>query len=224
MMTTAVRVKGLTLSFICLAISFMLYLGGVLPGKLYWSISTIVHSFCPYGTKYVTDSLTSMAWEEWEKYTSSLDFCRYNNLSLSIPQYVEGDTYMKQYDLSQPLLFSGIMHDFSSQKRNLSIDGLMQPPLSELMVPFFSDARTQILTPDGEGLLGDLVYNITTNKDSFQKLGTQIPVDSFPELIKELAHPIFEVLLGDRFKPTDVRPLLGLFPALTTVSCYNTFL
>lgn len=132
--------------------------------------------------------------------------------------FESGESILSSLDLSQPLLITNAVNP-SSTDRKLSIEGMMHPPLKDLSVHYFSDARKGLLSPDRTALLGDIVYNITSNGDCYAKIGSQIPMHSYPELIKEITIPLFTTLFGDRFKPSDLDPFLGL-KALTTVPIF----
>ena len=191
-----------------------------------WSLSTLIYSlFSHHGNNpnstsenfsiKVSSYLMEYAWRRWdqEKVSKIIDK---SIIDLQINIFTRDG--IQGYDLSKPLLFKGII-DVHDSSRNLTIEGMMKAPLSDLLVPYFSDASKKLLTPDREAPIGEIVHNISS-RQSNNKIASQIPIDTFPALISELSDPIFTEMFGDRFKPSDVNPFLGFFPALTTVPIF----
>jgi Cupin-like domain len=130
-------------------------------------------------------------------------------------------THGKQWR-SKPLLFKQLWSlDDLHMPRRLSVAGLLQ---ENLTIPYFQDARFYgALAPNDRAPVRDIVANIT-QKGMPHKIGTQFLVQTFPELIKEVAPTeIVTKLFGDRFQPQDV--ISGAFglpflPPLTTVPVF----
>ena len=186
---------------------------------LCWTVSTLISSLLTtdssHGTYFsaLSNELLEFSWRKWDKHAvKKLKDMR----SMDVSVYSNGRN--KKYDLSQPLLFKGII-DVNDPSRMLSVEGMMKSPLCDLLIPYFSDSSKQLLKPDFEAPLGDIVQRIKS-KQSNEKIGSQIPVHTFPDLILELSHPIFIDLFGNRFKPSDLNPFLGILPALTTVPIF----
>jgi len=163
--------------------------------------------------------MLAFAWFLWEE-THSETICDHEEYLLEIESIDVNNinaTILGELDLSQPFLMPKAIN--KSGVDGLSTDKLISPPLGDTIVPYFSDASERLLTPDREGKLSEIVRNITENGGS-QKLGTQLLVHNFPALIDTIVCPEFSAMFGDRFKPTDLLPLFGIFPALTTVPVF----
>jgi Cupin-like domain len=104
--------------------------------------------------------------------------------------------------------------------RRLSLQGLLQ---ENLTIPYFTDARNVgAITPDGIGTIQDIVTNITY-RNAPHKIATQLLVQTFPELIQEVAPvEIVTSLFGSYFTPNAIRGSgpMQLFPAFTTVPLF----
>lgn len=139
---------------------------------------------------------------------------------LALLQHLEA-THGKQWR-SKPLLFQQLWsrHDLHMPRR-LSVAGLLQ---ENLTIPYFLDARFYgALAPNDRAPVKDIVANIT-HKGMPHKIGTQFLVQTFPELIQEVAPTqIVTMLFGDRFQPHHVTSgAFGLpfLPPLTTVPVF----
>lgn len=131
--------------------------------------------------------------------------------------------------LARPLLLRGLWsaEDLARPDRRLSLEGLAShPDLVALPVPYYADASEfgySALSPGGVAPLGEVVRNVTV-RGGRQKLGTQVPVASHPDLIKEVSPPggVLTKLFGDRFRPRDVvgSGPRGVLPASTTVPVF----
>lgn len=126
----------------------------------------------------------------------------------------------------RPLLLKGLWSPEElrggdgGSRRRLSLEGLLN---DTTVIPYFKDSRkVGALTPDGEAPVRDVVSRIF-NDGAPHKIGTQLIVQSDPELIREVAPTdIVTALFGDYFKPDAV---LGsgpvrLLPPLTTVPVF----
>lgn len=188
-----------------------------------WSSVTMLHSCIPGRdiTSYMEMKrrMLNFAWFLWEE-THSEKICDHEEYLLEIESIDVNNinsTILSELDLSQPFLMPKAIN--KSGVDGLTTDKLISPPLGDTVVPYFSDASKRLLTPDREGKLSEIVRNITHNGGS-QKLGTQLLVHNFPALIDTIICPEFSAMFGDRFKPTDLLSLFGIFPALTTVPVF----
>lgn len=151
-------------------------------------------------------------------------------------------------DLTQPLLLRSFWDDDSLSEpsqtaihRSLSLKGLKLPPMSDIIVDYFKDASATftvdtrdnnkkdgyngILKPDGKAPIGEIVHNIT-KRGGKQKFGTQVPVETFPHLLRELIpisyQPILTQIFGDFFEPHHIQGSgpFSVFPGRTTVPLF----
>ena len=124
--------------------------------------------------------------------------------------------------INRPVLLRGLWDSksMSDSNRRLSLEGLLK---LNLTVPYFSDSRRlDALTPDAEAPVKDIVQNITMG--SPHKFGTQLLVQSYPELINEVAPvKLITKLFGNHFRRRDILGVgntLGIFPGTTTVPIF----
>jgi hypothetical protein len=105
-------------------------------------------------------------------------------------------------------------------QRRLSLRGLLQ---ENLTIPYYTDARKDgAITPDAMGSVQSIVANIAFH-DAPYKIGTQLFIQTYPELIEEVAPiPIVTKLFGSYFTPQAIRGSgpFNIFPALTTVPIF----
>jgi hypothetical protein len=121
----------------------------------------------------------------------------------------------------RPVLLKGLWSplELSNSTRRLSLKGLLQ---ENLTIPYFTDARLQgALTPDSRAPVREVVANIT--RGAPHKIGTQFVVQTYPEIIQEVA-PVNLVteLFGNYFTPESVKGTgpFHFLPALTTVPLF----
>ena len=118
--------------------------------------------------------------------------------------------------------------------RRLSLHGLLQ---ENLTIPYFTDARkVGAITPDGIGTIKDIITNIT-HLNAPHKIATQLFLQTYPELIEEVAPLSIISKLFDYhhfsssssssssfyFSPNSIRGSNGplqMFPKLTTVPLF----
>ncbi len=126
--------------------------------------------------------------------------------------------------ISEPLLIPNLASYASPSQPMLSLSNLSQSPLENLQIQYFSDSTkygASALQPNAKASLREIVYNVTNYDSSTIKIGTQVPVETFPHLIANIAPNDFvSALFGDRFRPDDLKPILGVFPPLTTVPIF----
>jgi hypothetical protein len=179
-------------------------------------------------------SLQQAAWTHWEgKYRGSEKI--YNQqaaLQEEIPvvnvqehlndltSYLE-KTYGSDWR-RRPLLLKNLWSPeilTNDKTRRLSLSGLLQ---ENLTIPYFTDARKEAaLSPDDSAPVRDIVVNIS--RGAPHKIGTQIMVQTYPELIYEVAPTeIVTELFGSYFTPKSVVGIgpFQLLPALTTVPMF----
>lgn len=109
------------------------------------------------------------------------------------------------------------------KRRRLTADGLRSETLE---IPYFRDARRAgALSPDGRAPIRDIVANMTKDNQP-HKIGTQLLVQTYPELISEVAPVdiVAELFGASYFSPQAVRgwgPFgWPIFPAMTTVPVF----
>jgi hypothetical protein len=180
-------------------------------------------------------SLELVVWTHWEEEKSSSSSYSSMSLKEDIPTvnvqehlpdnllpYLE-TTFGKDWR-RRPLLLknlwtqSQLKDDQNQRRRRISLNGLLQ---ENLVIPYFTNATTNALTPNDKAPVKDIVANIL--RGGPQKIGTQLLVQAFPELISEVSPTdILTTLYGDYFQPHHVRGRgpFGLFPALTTVPVF----
>ena len=147
-----------------------------------------------------------------------------SKLSLSDVKALVGDDFV-----SKPLLLRGLWSEkeLADPKRRLSIRGMQShdAELANLSVPFYADASKSgyaALKPSGVAKLSEIVYNITELRGK-QKIGSQLLVETYPALIKEVApSDIVTELFGSHFEIESVKGSgpFGLLPATTTVPVF----
>ena len=130
-------------------------------------------------------------------------------------------TYGKNWR-DRPLLLQGLWNStsLSDGARRLSLQGLLR---ENLTIPFYSDARVYgSLSPDDEGPVHRIVDRITQGFP--HKIGTQMLVQTYPELIQEVAPiEIVTELFGNHFtagKLLGHGRVMGIFPGTTTVPVF----
>jgi hypothetical protein len=100
----------------------------------------------------------------------------------------------------RPVLFKGLWSetDLKSGKRRLSSEGLMK---EKLEVSYFTDASQDgALSPDARAPIHQIVANMSQGAP--HKIGTQLLVQTYPELIEEVAPvPLLTRLFGQYFEP-----------------------
>lgn len=118
-------------------------------------------------------------------------------------------------------LWSGEALTDSSKTRRISKAGLLT---ENLTIPYFRDARILgALAPNDKAPIRDIMVNIT-QRSAPHKIASQFLVQTYPELILEVApNSIVTTLFGNHFEPKDVE--CGAFgipflPALTTVPLF----
>ena len=173
--------------------------------------------------------LQQYAWEqfssmEWSRNGSAAPILEIQSVSVQdhkddVLGYLESN-YGKFW-IDRPVLFRGLWdpNALMTSNRRLSLDGLLN---QNLTIPYFSDARLGDLTPDANAPVKDIVRNITMGYP--HKFGTQLLVQSYPELIEEVAPgELVTKLFGNHFQPRHILGVgktLGLFPGTTTVPVF----
>jgi hypothetical protein len=166
------------------------------------------------------------AWRHWEEVHDRHTFGEEQLATVNVQDHLEDllpyleETYGMDWR-KRPLLFKGLWSplELSNSTRRLSLKGLLQ---ENLTIPYFTDARVKgALTPDGRAPVREVVANIT--RGAPHKIGTQLVVLTYPEIIQEVA-PVDLVteLFGDYFTAESVKRT-GIFqfiPTLTTVPLF----
>lgn len=122
----------------------------------------------------------------------------------------------------RPLLLRNLwsQSDLSnSTSRRLSLEGLLK---ENLTVPYFWDSSKEgALTPDRSAPINEIISNM--NRGAPHKIGTQLLIQHYPEIILEVAPTkIVTDLFGSYFTPNSVKGFgpYQIFPALTTVPIF----
>lgn len=124
----------------------------------------------------------------------------------------------------RPVLFKGLWTKDELQQnsdgtpRMLSLDNLLK---MDLQIPYFTNASVRALIPDHHGSVGDIVRNITMGKP--HKIGTQLILEKYPGLIREVAPlDVVNDLFGKYFTSDQIKSSgpWNLFPATTTVPVF----
>jgi len=98
---------------------------------------------------------------------------------LPIPRITSLDE-LSLADITKPFIVSGL-----SSNEVFSLKAILSPPLSEIPVDYFTDARLpNMVVPDSRALLGDIVQNIT--RGGTEKIGTQKIVEAAPSILRSL--------------------------------------
>ena len=177
-------------------------------------------------------SINEAAWAYWERNNDQQQHQQHPRGNEEIPviyvqehlndllPYLES-TYGKDWK-KRPLLLKGLWsYDAlqSNSSRRLTLNGLLK---ENLTIPYFTDARIKgALSPDNHAPIREIVANIS--RGAPHKIGTQLFVQTWPELIYEVAPVrIVTELFGPYFTPDAVRGTgpFQLLPALTTVPLF----
>jgi len=196
-----------------------------------WSLAQIMPLPSSVGQR-----LNRRAWENWECSAESFGSTIRQNTSMKVPvvdvqEHKNDPSHLLSYLQStygsdwrkRPLLLRRLWHPselHSDRTRRLSLAGLLNETLE---IPYFTNARkVGALSPDGRAPVKDVVAGIVHDGRPF-KIGTQLVVQSDPELVNEVAPPeIMKTLFGNYFTPDAVRGTgpFQMLPALTTVPLF----
>ncbi len=125
-------------------------------------------------------------------------------------------------DIHKPIFIPNLSSFHNQQIKPLSLNDLSSSPMGDLQIKYFSDAtKVGALKPNSETSLREIVHNVTNDLNSTIKIGTQVPVDTYPSLIHNIApNDIVTKIFGNHFHVNDLSPYLGIFPPLTTVPIF----
>lgn len=165
------------------------------------------------------------AWKYWEESLKTQQWQPQAIPTVDVQQHIDDlssyleATYGKDWR-SRPLLLKGLWNStLNNPNRHLSMKGLLQ---EKLTIPYFTDSRLKdALSPDSHGRVQDIVHNISLGMP--HKIGTQLLVQTYPDLIHEVAPTeIVTHLFGDYFQPEHVKGMgpYHAFPGLTTVPVF----
>lgn len=187
-----------------------------------WSIA----QWMPPGLR--TESINEAAWEFWEQLVvethprgiEEIPVVNVQDHLTDLLPYLE-TTFGKDWR-RRPLLLKGLWSQealLGNTSRRLSLNGFLQ---ENLTIPYFTDARVKgALSPDSHAPVKNIVANMT--RGAPHKIGTQLFVQTWPELIDEVAPVrIVTELFGSYFTPEAVKGTgpFQLLPALTTVPLF----
>jgi hypothetical protein len=171
--------------------------------------------------------LQKAAWDHWDRTFNITEYSKNETIPTVDVQKHRSNLagfLEKTYGVhwrTRPLLLKGLWkkEELLDPDRRLSLSGLLNQSLE---IPYFSDARIKnSLSPDSKGSVGAIVANISNG--GAHKIGTQFIVQTYPDLISEVAPTeIVTELFGDFFKPDYVKGSgpFSIFPALTTVPMF----
>lgn len=205
---------------------FALLLSYVSPRPLLFLTAWSLGQWLPVSS--IRRSLNRACWKYWEDYQQQQqhDYGVEDIPSINVQEHLEDlllhieTAYGKDWR-KRPLLMKGLwsQDSLNEKGRRLSLQGLLQ---EDLEIPYFYDARrVGLLTPDRQAPVKTIVQNIT--RGAPHKIGTQLILQKYPELIHEVAplHIVTE-LFGPFFSSEAIigtGPFHAL-PALTTVPVF----
>jgi hypothetical protein len=146
------------------------------PGAVEWAIIQVFRSVA--GRAMLEGRLQGREealWAQWEGASRDLAWAAPGLLDIPL---VTPDTKPGDIDLSRPFLAKNM-----SAATVLSIQDLLTPPLRDLEIDYFIDARKRNTVPDGRGLVGDIVSRM--QKGGADKLGTQMILKAFPGIMEQ---------------------------------------
>ena len=211
----------LAVALVPVVVSFLLCVSPLTTHTVAWALA----QWMPIDS--IRIALQTTAWDHWEARYGHQRFSQEEIPTVNVQTHRENlSAYLeKTYGSDwrrRPLLLQGLWtgEDLQDSSRRLSVKGLLQ---TKLRIPYFTDARIQgALSPDDSGAVGDIVRNMTT-LGAPHKIGTQLLVQTYPDLIREIAPlDIVTELFGDYFLPDNVKGSgpWNLLPALTTVPVF----
>jgi hypothetical protein len=191
---------------------------------LYTGVWMLAH-WLPAGS--LQTSLLEATWKYWETHEKHTFLHHYSSPQTTVAVFdiQQHASHWKDAVIAQeghdwqsrPLVLKNLWSrlELNNPHRNVSIQGLMR--MNET-IPYFSDARQRLLTPDLQDRVSDIVRNIT--RGAPHKIASQLLVEHHPELIHEVAptHIVTE-LWGNHFTASHVQGS-GWFPATTTVPIF----
>jgi len=205
----AVAVKALALTCCSVATAYVslwvIHTNASIADALLWSVAQWIPMTSVHNT------LTRAAWNRWEREENTQSAAKPHSL-LNTPT-VDVSLYLSSEELSKaieyqhgndwrrrPLLLKNLwsQEDLSSQTRRLSLRGLLQESMT---IPYFTNsALPKALSPDATAPLSEILLNIT--KGVPHKIATQLVLERYPELLKEVAPTsILTPLFGNYFTP-----------------------
>lgn len=149
--------------------------------------------------------MESSIWSEWEKDNNFNS----NSTLLDIPTYTAAEVSQLKTSIDFGLPF--IIHNVV-ENDVMSLDMLSSPPLSDLFIDYFSDARKVLLVPDKHDQLGVIMKKIRAGGP--EKIGTQRIVQTFPHIVQRCITDSFD-LLSTVFGAGRVRTWLELGVSVT---------
>jgi hypothetical protein len=146
-----------------------------------WLSLQIFKSIFKTAFKERITNIEEQLWLKWEaeSYASS-NFNINSSLLLDIPLYSINDlsSTTTSIDFKLPFIIRN-----ASQTDTLSLERLSSPPLSDLSIDYFADARKKVLIPDSHDTLGVIMKLIQDGGP--EKIGTQMIVQAFPSIVKD---------------------------------------
>mmetsp|Transcript_16735 Transcript_16735/g.25131 ORF Transcript_16735/g.25131 Transcript_16735/m.25131 type:complete len:343 (-) Transcript_16735:25-1053(-) len=159
-----------------------------------WSLIQCIRSVVGSG-RYDMSQREREIWYTWENKHTRTSLLSSDNI-IPIPLYTIGED-LSGIDISKPILIKN-----ASVENVLSIDDMLSPPLGELVIDYFRDAREHNTVPDAKGPLATVVRNILSG--GVEKFGSQKIVRSNPNVIHRLVDQNIE-WMRDVFGETRTR-------------------
>ena len=157
--------------FVVFFISIIITLSTVLQ----WSLIQLFKSI--FKTHFL-ERITAVEESFWTQWEEQGEF-HPNSTLLEIPTYSIDDILVskKKINFHLPFLIQN-----ASDSDILSLQTLTSPPLSDLSIDYFSDARKKLLVPDRHDTLAVIMEKILSGGP--EKIGTQMIIQTFPFILQ----------------------------------------
>mmetsp|Transcript_26105 Transcript_26105/g.41319 ORF Transcript_26105/g.41319 Transcript_26105/m.41319 type:complete len:341 (-) Transcript_26105:61-1083(-) len=117
---------------------------------------------------------------------------------LPIPSLSLKELFSKelQIDLSKPLMVQGVLNSTNTIE-TWGIERFLTPPIGDLVIDYFTDARRFNTVPDAKGPVGTVAKKILNG--GHEKFGTEIIFRSFPHLVDDLPLSLVDKIVGEGY-------------------------
>lgn len=120
-------------------------------------------------------------WMKWEADSEADMEAKHSTNLLHIPTYTRDDiSSLPAIDFSLPFIIRNMSQSNTSV---LSLERLKSPPLGNLSIEYFSDARKRLLVPDRQDTLAVIMEKILSGGP--EKIGTQMIIHAFPSILQQ---------------------------------------
>ena len=140
--------------------------------EISWSYIQIFRSI--FGRNLFENIFLSFEEGLWRKWEIKYQFKEKQEL-LNIPTITSLED-LSNINLGRPFLIKNL-----SKHSMLRLSNLTSPPMSEITIDYFLDARRKNTVPDSRGKVGNIITQIIEGGP--QKIGTQMIVEHFPEIV-----------------------------------------